>query len=259
MFKKFELDNDNSTKSNAKNISKNSRNLNKGNIFGYDNNFYEVSSISSNIYFSKNLQVQSNEQFSINDNKIVRLFKNKQIAIKNFSIFTEKHNRTISALNKKKGLNFPLTELSFVVKLNENVKINVVMLDNLLKKLNLTCCNKYTIDNLVKNPFGLITQEEQLISYEKAEEIDEFYGINTSYEIKVVAWTYDIFLKKFQSYYVPYARLYNEFRLFCETKNIDYNLYLNFINENCIDYTINKIKYKTTNYLLNFRKRIQHK
>jgi len=60
---------------------------------------------------------------------------------------------------------------------------------------------KYLLSNLNKTPYDFINIEYQLISFEKAEKLNEIYEINASLEIRTNAWVYDLFLKGTRLYY----------------------------------------------------------
>ena len=60
--------------------------------------------------------------------------------------------------------------------------------------------------NLKKSPYSLINIEHQLISFEKAEILNELYTLNTSLDKRTNAWVYDLFLKGGRLYYNQYER-----------------------------------------------------
>ena len=55
--------------------------------------------------------------------------------------------------------------------------------------------DRFLFTNLIKTPYNFITIEYQLISFEKAEIINKEYRLNTSIDIRIKAWIYDLYLK----------------------------------------------------------------
>jgi len=70
-----------------------------------------------------------------------------------------------------------------------------------LKSTNMSTFGKYLLSNLQNTPYDFINIEYQLISFEKAEKLNETYEINAPLEIRTNAWVYDLFLKGTRLYY----------------------------------------------------------
>lgn len=69
------------------------------------------------------------------------------------------------------------------------------------KSTNINTYNKYLLTNLKKNPYEFINIKHQLISFEKAEMLNEKYNLRMSINIRTCAWVYDLFLKGGRLYY----------------------------------------------------------
>ena len=69
------------------------------------------------------------------------------------------------------------------------------------KSTNISTYNTYLLTNLKKNPYDFINIQYQLISFEKAEILNEIYNLHTSINTRTRAWVYDLFLKGGRLYY----------------------------------------------------------
>ena len=70
-----------------------------------------------------------------------------------------------------------------------------------LKATNISTFSTYLLTNLKKRPYDFINIEYQLISFEKAEKLNEIYNLNASIDVRTNAWVYDLFLKGGRLYY----------------------------------------------------------
>ena len=72
------------------------------------------------------------------------------------------------------------------------------------KSTNNSTYDKYLLTNLKKKPYDFINIEYQLISFEKAEMLNDRYNLDTPMNIRTNAWVYDLFLKGGRLYYNHY-------------------------------------------------------
>ena len=69
------------------------------------------------------------------------------------------------------------------------------------KSTNNSTYDTYLLTNLKKKPYDFINIKHQLISFEKAEILNEKYNLCSSIKIRTHAWVYDLFLKGGRLYY----------------------------------------------------------
>jgi hypothetical protein len=110
------------------------------------------------------------------------------------------------------------------------------------------------IKNLYINPFNFITQDFQILTYDKCEKICNELSLNIDFKIKIEKWSYDLFLRVKKSIYLTVSIYNKELKKFCEQRQQNHNNFLEFINKIIIDKKINGEIYKTTEYLINIEK-----
>ena len=194
---------------------------------------------------------------------IEQVDKKEQGKIISYLKFKDRYNQTIRYLNKKTGIKkaFHLLEdeVNIINREMENIfskcKLTITHLnkiDHILKKQQ---SNNLEIANLIINPFNFITEDYQILTYDKCEKICEEFTLNISFEIKVEKWSYDLFLREKKAIYLPKWLYESELKNFCQKREQDFKKFLVYINKIIIDKSINREQYKTTKYLINFEKK----
>jgi ATP-dependent exoDNAse (exonuclease V) alpha subunit len=108
----------------------------------------------------------------------------------------------------------------------------------------------FQIHLLTQKPFDFITQELQLITFDKAEKIEAEFNLQVDFRIKCEKWTYCLFNEE-KTFYIRKFKYVDKFKKFCESRNETESKYLNYIENNVIiDKIIEGKDYKTTNQLL---------
>jgi exodeoxyribonuclease V alpha subunit len=230
----------------------------------YKKNYYKI----SNIIYDCNIEYKlenifNNEIISVlsNDRSIEYPKDSSKLLI--FLRFAEKYNSTIDYLNLRKN-NYSKIDIysSYILEFEiyKNCNFNIIQfyrIENLLKRIK---NNSIELKNLNINPFLFITEEYQLISYDKAEKICQQYKILVDPETKLKAWSYYYFLQMNNSFYVIKTKYINDIKKFTEEKNILLDsVLLKNIEKIIIDKKINNEIYKTTKYLLNSERELTDK
>jgi len=109
---------------------------------------------------------------------------------------TDWYNQELEYINYGSLYNFIRTLVSLKFKFKTFRKIIFTF-----KSTNINTYNKYLLTNLKKNPYEFINIKHQLISFEKAEMLNEKYNLRMSINIRTCAWVYDLFLKGGRLYY----------------------------------------------------------
>ena len=79
------------------------------------------------------------------------------------------------------------------------------------------------------NPFNFITQDFQLITYKKAEEICNEYLLTIDFKIKLEKWTYDLFLREKKTFYLQKWLYEQEMEKFCRYRQENHIKFKTFI------------------------------
>lgn len=231
----------------------------------YKENYYKISKIN----YGLNTEYELENIF--NDQRITVLSNDRNIQYQKdsskllvFLRFVEKYNSTIDYLNCGKVKKFSKIDihsnyiLEFEIYKDCNFNINqFYRIENLLKRIKY---NSIELKNLKINPFLFITEEYQLISYDKAEKVCQQYHILVGPETKLKAWSYYYFLHMNNSFYVIKTKYMNDIKKFTEEKNIVLDpVLLKNIEKIIIDKEINNEVYKTTQYLLNSERKLTDK
>lgn len=238
-------------------------------IIEYKNSYYKINSIEicKNVpkyklfCLNKIQNTKNTNQLMITstDPNIISIEKKDQDKIREFIKFLEKYNSTIRYLvNKTSTPGFEFID-------DSNIKL---MFHKLIKICHLKITTLYNIDHVLKktqdvslkisfiyeNPFHFIRPLFQLITFEKAEQICEYFKLNIPFDVKLEKWTYDFFLKKNNSFYIEKNKYLNEMKKFCDKKEKNYNEFIADINKILIDKIIDNTCYKTTNDYLTLEK-----
>lgn len=242
----------------------------KGEVIKLNNTYYVISNIfvgcDKNIqyklnYINSNKNKKGTENINITDTRIISIDKTKQEKIISYLKFIDRYNSTVSFLNKKKN-NITFTKINYK---NADIDMNdyfarckLIMsqlnkINNMLKKTQNT---KLQLNNIYKNPFDFITEEFQLITYDKGEKICNEYKLIIEFKIKLEKWCYDYFLRQHNTFYIIKWLFIKEIEKFCTQRQENHKPLLKYIETIIIDKKIGADIYKTTNYLLNIEKQM---
>ena len=171
-----------------------------------------------------------------------------------FLKFVDRYNLTISYLNKKTIGVYQFLDCSDIENIMNDLIVRCKLTANQLSKIEYTLKKtrnpSFQIHLLTQNPFGFITQELQLITFDKAEKIASEFNLQVDFKIKCEKWTYCLFNEE-KTFYIRKFKYVDKFKKFCESRNETENKYLNYIENNVIiDKIIEGKDYKTTNKLL---------
>jgi len=199
-----------------------------------------------------------------NDYNIQKIDKKIQGKIISFLKFIDRYNNCISYLNKKTSKIFERLDHKNVDKYMNDIfdkcQLRMYQLNAIVNVLKKTQCPYLQFKYIYTNPFSFITQEFQLITYERAEFICDKYKLIIDFKIKIEKWTYDLFLKKKNTFYILQWIYLRDLKKFCEKRNQNHTKFLSYIDTIIINKKIGKdeegkdIIYKTTEFLLNIEK-----
>jgi len=168
--------------------------------------------------------------------------------------FIDRYNSTIRYLNKKTKNKFIYLDVKHA---ENDIKLYYMKCKLQLNHLNkIERCLKKTqlpvlqLHHIKENAFDFITEEYQLISFEKADHICEEFKQNVDFKIKCLAWSYCLYFKKYNSFYIPKVDFIKDFIKFCQDYSKDNSIYLPYLEQTNIDVFIDGKYYKTTRYLL---------
>ena len=180
--------------------------------------------------------------------------------LKTASTFVIKYNKYIQYFNRKHSATpIKTTTVSNVYNiLIKRCHLTMIVLENILRKIQGCLDSSLSLYNLVQYPFHFIRAEFQLLSFEKADFIDELYDLNTSFEDKCSVWHFD-FIHKYNSFYVEKQYFYKRFNEFCEKTQRDSSLYVSIVRRSCMTIVIKEREYITTEYLFNLEKNLGDK
>lgn len=189
---------------------------------------------------------------------------NKSIYIlnKNNKLLSETNNDTEDTdmdddLLQKADINYVYFEWRL------NMKLKFKTMQNLLMHIKMTHDNTLGIEYMQKNPYSFIREMFQAINFDTAEKIERLYGLSTSIDIKLKKWTCSI-TNKLNIFYIPEKSLLKQIEndLFKSLKVIDYSnkilLRQKVIEngENLILKTIGPMTYYTTEYLVDYERKL---
>jgi len=240
----------------------------KGELVKLNKTYYVISTIfvgtDKNIHYELNY-INSNKKgtktINISDTHIISIHKTKQEKTISYLKFIDRYNSTISFLNKKKNVNI-FTKIDYknvdIDMHNYFTRCKLIMsqlnkVNNMLKK---TQNPELQINNIYANPFDFITEEFQLITYDKAEKICNEYKLIVDFKIKLEKWCYYYFLGQKNTFYIIKWKFMQDMKQFCVERQENHTLLLKYIETIIIDKKIESEIYKTTNYLLNIEKKL---
>ena len=206
----------------------------------------------ANKYYDKN--GQKTESVKSNDPGIQNIPSYLQEKLLSFLKFVDRYNLTISYLNKKNMGTYQFLDCSDIENIMNDLIVRCKLSSNQLSKIEYTLKKTrnpaFQIHLLTQKPFDFITQELQLITFDKAEKIEAEFNLQVDFKIKCEKWTYCLFNEE-KTFYIRKFKYIDKFKKFCESKNETESKYLNYIENNVIiDKIIEGKEYKTTNKLL---------
>uniref|UniRef100_A0A6C0IFB5 UvrD-like helicase C-terminal domain-containing protein n=1 Tax=viral metagenome TaxID=1070528 RepID=A0A6C0IFB5_9ZZZZ len=238
--------------------------LDQGELIKYKDLYYIIKEIkidNNKVKFRINFINESNNNIIIqsNDDNIIKIEKKIQGKIISFLKFIDRYNNTISYLNKKQNQFFERLDHKntdeYINDIFDKCQLRMNQLNAIVNVLKKTQSPYLQFKYIYTNPFGFISQEFQLITYERAEIICDKYKLNIDFKIKIEKWTYDLFLKKKNTFYILQWIYLRDLKNFCERRNQNHTKFLSYIDTIIINKKIGKDNiYKTTEFLLNVEK-----
>jgi exodeoxyribonuclease V alpha subunit len=223
--------------------------VNINDLIFYKYGYYIISNINGN-------KIKIDDLFSKDETMIITHSEDIQIPkdsnkLFSFLKFVEKYNRFIKTFIPFEKINvnqFIIPEYEIFNK----CKLTISQMYKIYYTLKNTQNSDLEIKNIIINPFLFITEEYQLLTYEKADYISKSYKLVISDETRLKSWSYCYFLKTNNSFYVLKTKYMKDITEFTIKNSIDLNeTLINNINKTIIDKEINGSIYKTTLYLLN--------
>jgi ATP-dependent exoDNAse (exonuclease V) alpha subunit len=206
----------------------------------------------ANKFYDKNSQ--KIECVNSSDPGIQNIPSDLQEKLLSFLKFVDRYNLTISYLNKKNLGTYQFLDCSDIENTMDDLivrcKLKFTQLSKIEYTLKKTRNPAFQIHLLTQKPFDFITQELQLITFDKAEYIAAEFNLQVDFKIKCEKWTYCLFNDE-KTFYIRKFKYLDKFKKFCKNKNEAETKYLNYIENNVIiDKIIEGKEYKTTNQLL---------
>lgn len=236
----------------------------KGDLIKYKNEYFIIECIVIEqttpmyklSYVNKNNT--TDKKIGITDASIESVDKSKQEKIISLLKFIDRYNSTVNFLNSKHTIKLELLVHCmvdyYIGVFFERCKFTMNILNKIAHMLKKTVCSTIQLHNVYVNPFDFITQEYQLITYDKAEKICIEFNLKLKFEIKLEKWSYDYFLRENNAFYVAKWKYEKDMKSFCEKRNTNPINLLPFINNIIIDKKIGNDVYKTTEYLMDLEK-----
>jgi ATP-dependent exoDNAse (exonuclease V) alpha subunit len=209
----------------------------------------------ANKFYDKNNKIDSIQS---NDPGIQSIPSYLQEKILSFLKFVDRYNSTINFLNKKFIGAYQFLDYSELENIMNDLiircKLTVNQLSKIEHSLKKTKNPAFQIHLLTTKPFEFITQELQLVSFDKAEKIANDFNLQVDFKTKCEKWTYCLFNEE-KTFYIRKFKYIEKFKKFCESRNETDVKYLNYLENNVIiDKIIECKEYKTTNKLIEMEK-----
>ena len=216
---------------------------------------YELNYVNSGFNKSKKkfcLKIQST------DKNIISIDKKNQEKTISYLKFLDRYNSTVNYLNKKTGKIFDLLNYKTVDKDMDNLFDKCRLRINQLDKISNTMkkCQELNIQIkfIIINPFNFITQDYQLLTYERAEKICTEYELNIDFKINLEKLKYCLFLNDKKTFYLPKWLYEQEMEKFCRYRQENHIKFKTFIKTIVIEKNIDKTIWVTTTYLIGVEK-----
>ena len=236
-------------------------------LIKYRKNYYMIKNITcsnnvpiyeldyANKFYEKTNKIDSIQS---NDPGIQNIPSYLQEKFLSFLKFIDRYNLTINYLNKKSVGSYKLLDYDDLENVMNDLiikcKFNINQLSKIEYTLKKTKNPAFQIHLITQNPFGFITQELQLIGFDKAEKIANEFNLQIDFKTKCEKWTYCLFNEE-KTFYIRKFKYIEKFKKFCENRNESDRKYLNYIENNVIiDKIIEGKEYKTTQKLLDIER-----
>ena len=147
--------------------------------------------------FYEKLQFPYSSNIQSDDPNIQPIASYLQEKFMTFLKFVDRYNLTINYLNKKAVVAYnPIENADLETSMNYLIircKLNLNQLDKIEYTLKKTKNHSFQIHLMIRNPFGFITEEMQLITFDKAEKIANEFNLEIDFKTKCEKWTYCLF------------------------------------------------------------------
>ena len=242
---------------------------NKGDLIKYKNIYYMIKNISFengsptyhlNYVNSEYNKSKKNVDVKSTDKNIISVDKKKQEKIISYLKFLDRYNSAVNHLNKKTKKTFEYLKYETVDKdmnaLFNICELRINQLNKIMNAIKKTQELNIQLKYLEINPFNFITQDYQLMPYEKAEKISKKYSLAIDFKINLEKWTYDAFLRVKKTFYILKKTYDAEMKRFCEERRENHAKFVPFIKTIIIEKNIDGEIYITTKYLLEMEKKM---
>jgi hypothetical protein len=235
----------------------------KNDLIKYSKNYYIIKNINYNnnqLYYDLELP---NEYYANNNNtsitvlaldpdiKIIPSYLQEKFVT--FLKFIDRYNTTINYLNINKDIykTIPYDDVENIMNdLIIKCKFTMNQLSKIHYALKKTSNPSFQLQYLTNAPFDFITQENQLISFDKADKIANEFDLKVDFKVKCEKWTYCLFNEE-KTFYIRSFKYLEKLKKFCDERNeSDTNKYIQYLKNVIIDIIVDGKEYKTTNYLL---------
>lgn len=236
----------------------------KNDLIKYNKNYYIIkNSIFKNGQLHYELEFP-NKFYKTNNTNITILAIDPDIkAIPNhlqekfstFLKFIDRYNTSINYLNKKRDTFVNISYDNIETIMNDLIvkcKLTMNQLSKIEYTLKKTLNPSFQLHCIITSPFDFITQDHQLISYDRADKIAKEFNLEVDFRVKCEKWTYCLFNEE-KTFYIRTFKYNEKIKQFCSDKNEDndYDKYLEYLNKDVVmDIVIDGKEYKTTQYLL---------
>lgn len=225
----------------------------KGELIKYNNNYYLISEIKYDLnkntinyklsYVNKNNKNQEIIFINSNDNNIISINKDSQERTIKFLKFMDRYNASCRCVQKKTNIKMNYLNINDVDN-NINLffircKLRISQLDNISNTLKKTQNVNIELKNIYINPYKFITDDYQLINYDKAEKIENEFRLNINIRDKSYAWLVDLFLNQEKTFYISEYWFQKKIDKFCIEKKFNYSEFSTHINSKILKQSIN--------------------
>jgi ATP-dependent exoDNAse (exonuclease V) alpha subunit len=243
---------------------------NKGELIKYSGVYYLIDTINYNIenkecvyklaHVNKfNVRLQD-KVINSNDTRIITINRDIQESIVTYLKFTDRYNSTCNFLNKRSTVKFDYLDVSdtdyYMDMLFKRCKLRMSQLNKIEYTIKKTHKNSIEIKNIAINPFNFITSEYQLITFEKAENIEKEFNLSFSLNEKVNAWLIDLFLNKENTFYIKKWLFDNKTKKFSDERKGNVQQINNYIKNIIVQQSIKREIYITMRFILDLEKKV---